>query len=207
MRKLLCGSAIGALILAMAAGPSSAQDAAGPADSKKTESQALVKRFASELQAALMGAMAAGGPQQAITVCKDIAPQIASQLSRESGTAVSRTSLRLRNPQNQPRRWQERVLREFDAAAASGRSVAELEYFSAGDRKHGARYMKAIPTGGLCLACHGNDLAPELRKLLDSNYPHDRATGYRDGEIRGAFSVSWPRDPVDEPGPRRDRAM
>lgn len=191
-QKLTGRLAIGVLLLVMATSLSAAEDTQGPADPKKAESQALVKRFSSELQTALMSAMAAGGPQSAITVCKDSAPQIASQLSRESGAAVSRTSLRLRNPRNQPQAWQERVLREFDQAIASSSSAAKLEYFSAGDSDSGARYMKAIPMGALCLACHGSELAPEVLGLLESHYPHDRATGYQEGEVRGAFSVTWP---------------
>lgn len=39
--------------------------------------------------------------------------------------------------------------------AASGANAATFEYFSAADGNNGARYMKAIRTGGLCLACHG----------------------------------------------------
>lgn len=193
MQTLTIKFAAAVLTLLVATSLSSAQDAAQSADPKQLESQALVKRFAGELQAALMSAMSEGGPQQAITVCKDIAPEIASQLSRESGAAVSRTSLRLRNPQNLPREWQVQVLRDFDTAAASGADAATLEYFESAEANNGARYMKAIPTGGLCLACHGSELAPNVRELLDANYPHDRATGYAAGEVRGAFSVIWPR--------------
>lgn len=193
MQTLSIKFAAAALTLLFATSLSSAQDAAQSVDTKQLESQALVKRFAGELQTALMTAMSDGGPQRAITVCKDIAPEIASQLSRESGAAVSRTSLRLRNPQNLPREWQEQVLQEFDAAAASGADAATLEYFASAESNNGARYMKAIPTGGLCLACHGSELAPDVSELLDANYPHDRATGYASGEVRGAFSVIWPR--------------
>ncbi|HEY5775383.1 MAG TPA: DUF3365 domain-containing protein, partial [Xanthomonadales bacterium] len=49
------------------------------------------------------------------------------------------------------------------------------------------RFMKAIPTGGICLACHGAALSPEVSRVLDSLYPADRATGYDEGDIRGAF--------------------
>ncbi|HSD70126.1 MAG TPA: DUF3365 domain-containing protein, partial [Woeseiaceae bacterium] len=54
------------------------------------------------------------------------------------------------------------------------------------------RYMKAIPTGGLCLACHGSAIPDDVRGLLDDHYPHDRALGYEAGDMRGAFSVVWP---------------
>ncbi|WP_082989859.1 Tll0287-like domain-containing protein [Woeseia oceani] len=194
MNKFSSDAAAVVLILALAAGLSSAQEPAETVESALTESRVLVKRFADELQTALINAMAEGGPQRAITVCKDIAPEIASRLSRESGAAVGRTSLRLRNPQNLPREWQEPVLQDFDAKAAAGSEALALDHFSAADNSNGARYMKAIPTGGLCLACHGTELAPEVRELLNTQYPHDRATGYTTGEVRGAFSVVWPRE-------------
>ncbi|MDZ7644584.1 MAG: DUF3365 domain-containing protein [Woeseiaceae bacterium] len=159
------------------------------------ESRDLTSRFGAELKSALQAAMAAGGPIEAIAVCKDRAPQIASQLSRESGAAVGRTSLRVRNPRNLPAEWQARVLREFDAAGGQAPASA-LESLDRGDDGT-VRYMKAIPTGGLCTACHGTQISPEVRALLDEHYPHDRARGYEVGDIRGAFSVVWPADATD----------
>ena len=50
--------------------------------------------------------------------------------------------------------------------------------------------MKAIPTGGLCLQCHGTAIAPKLAEKLSELYPEDKATGYSEGEIRGAFVVT-----------------
>ena len=54
------------------------------------------------------------------------------------------------------------------------------------------RYMKAIPTGELCLTCHGKEIAPDLAARLAKLYPEDRATGFSHGEIRGAFSITQP---------------
>ena len=50
--------------------------------------------------------------------------------------------------------------------------------------------MKAIPTGEVCLACHGKDINPDVASALDAAYPQDQARGYALGDIRGAFSVS-----------------
>jgi len=49
--------------------------------------------------------------------------------------------------------------------------------------------MKAIPTGGGCLLCHGTNLSPEIGQALADLYPEDRATGFTEGDIRGAFVV------------------
>jgi hypothetical protein len=160
-------------------------------DSRLEQSRALVKSFGQSLQAELKSGLADGGPAHAIAVCKDRAPQIASELSRTSGAKVSRTSLRYRNPANAPEPWQADVLRDFETQADSLTADVPLEYFDAG-KDGSARYLRAIPTGGVCLACHGAAVSDELQERLEADYPHDLAVGYAPDDIRGAFSVTWP---------------
>lgn len=160
-------------------------------DPRLEQSRVIVKSFASQLQSELKAAMATGGPAAAIAVCKDIAPAVASQLSRETGAKVSRTSLQVRNASNLPAVWQSNVLRGFEES-----TEAPAEYVE-GMSDGSYRYMLAIPTGGVCLACHGSDLSDEVQTLLDEHYPHDRARGYASGDIRGAFSVEWPAEKTD----------
>lgn len=161
---------------------------AGEEDPRLAQSRSIVDEFASTLRAALQSAVADGGPASAIGVCSEVAPGIASELSRLHGAAVSRTSLRLRNPANLPSEWQQGVLLEFDAAVAD---AGPAEFYER--REDGRfRYMQAIPTGGLCLACHGDSIPAEIEGLLETDYPHDRARGYAAGDIRGAFVVEWP---------------
>ncbi len=161
------------------------------ADERFEQSRALVGEFASQLQTALVAAMSEGGAANAIPVCRDEAPHIASELSRLSGARVQRTSLLYRNPNNAPEPWQVLALRQFEADAEQGKPVGELEYFEA--RGDGSiRYMKAIPTGGVCLACHGTGLSPDIDAALTESYPHDLARDYELGDIRGAFSITWP---------------
>jgi hypothetical protein len=165
-------------------------------DERLLESRSIAKFLGARLQADLKEAMSTGGPTAAINVCKDAAPQIAAELSRLSGANVSRTSLRFRNARNAPEPWQTEILEEFDARSKSNETAASLEHFEvAADSS--AQFMKAIPTGPACLVCHGSDLAPDVRDALDKHYPHDRARGYQLGDIRGAFSITWPA-PVGE---------
>ncbi|MFC3215988.1 Tll0287-like domain-containing protein [Novosphingobium panipatense] len=53
------------------------------------------------------------------------------------------------------------------------------------------RYMRAIPTMPMCLACHGENIAPEVTAAIRANYPGDQATGFAPGQLRGAFSICW----------------
>ena len=165
----------------------------GDLDPRLAESRLLVRTFAGELQSALKGALESGGPTEAIAVCRDLAPQIASGLSRQSGAGVGRISLRYRNPLNAPDAQQQEVLGAFaESMAAQSDSAAALpEYFTV-EADGSARYLKAIPTAPLCLTCHGETLAEPVSRQLAADYPHDLATGYGLGELRGAFSVVWP---------------
>ncbi|MGI9236820.1 MAG: Tll0287-like domain-containing protein [Woeseiaceae bacterium] len=160
-------------------------------DPKLDESRSLVQAFGSQLKGELKKSLQEGGPVRAVRVCRDVAPQIASQLSRQSGAKVMRTSLRYRNSANAPEPWQTRVLQRFDEQALKADTALPLEHFARGP-DGGARYMLAIRTDGVCLACHGESLPAPLLEGLNADYPHDRAVGYKLGDVRGAFSVTWP---------------
>lgn len=157
------------------------------------ESRALIDSFSEKLSFALKLAMSQGGPAQAMNVCKDIAPQVASELSRNSGAKVNRTSRNFRNPSNIPEQWQLSVLEDFALKFADTNDTQMLEYFNPGNADTPTRYARAIPIKGQCLACHGTNISKEIKQLLDAEYPFDRAIGYQLGELRGAFCVSWPK--------------
>lgn len=56
------------------------------------------------------------------------------------------------------------------------------------------RYAKALPVADVCVACHGpvEKMNAALKARLAESYPHDQATGYSRGEIRGILSVKRP---------------
>ena len=142
--------------------------------------------FAGELQQALAGAMAEGGPVAAVAVCRDQAPQIAASVSARYGVSVGRVSNRLRNPANAATPWQAQGLALFAAEAAG---APRLEYLShAGEQR---RYMRAIRIAPLCVSCHGETIADPVAAAIARDYPHDAARGYRPGDLRGAFHVTW----------------
>jgi hypothetical protein len=166
-----------------------------PANPNAGEAKALIKEFATTLQGELQGAMKAGGPTEAIAVCKERAPAIAADLSARSGWAVGRTSLKVRNQAlNMPDGWETGVLESFEERKAAGEPVDTMAFAEVVevDGAKQFRFMKAIPTGQVCLACHGTEITPEVKVALDEQYPGDQARGYSLGDIRGAFSLSKP---------------
>jgi hypothetical protein len=166
-----------------------------PDDSNAAEAKVLVKEFFTTLKGELQGAISSGGPVSAIQVCKERAPAIAKTLSERSGWEVGRTSLKLRNPAlNGPDAWEKQVLQRFEERKAGGEDAKSMAFAevieSGGERRY--RFMKAIPTGELCLACHGEALNADIAEAIDEAYPNDQARGFALGDIRGAFTLSKP---------------
>jgi len=162
------------------------------------QSRQLAMQLGGQLKGELSKAIAEGGPIAAINVCYLRAPEIAAQLSQASGARVGRTALRVRNPSNAPDELERSVLEQFSADLGSGpvdrplEAVFEIRRGDAVER----RYMRAIPTDALCLTCHGKTIAPELATAIARDYPKDQATGFEQGQLRGAFSVVWPATPL-----------
>ena len=159
---------------------------------ESTRAKAAIGAFASALQAELKNAMQHGGPVNAIGVCNTTAMPITAKVSLEQGLKLSRVSLKNRNPANAPNDWQGEVLESFENRKAAGDDLATMAWseIAAIDGKKQFRFMKAIPTGALCLQCHGSDISPEVSARLTELYPGDMATGYAAGDIRGAFVVT-----------------
>ena len=150
-----------------------------------------------QLGARLRAELAQGNAESAIAVCKEIAPQLAGRLSRETGARVARVSLKTRNPLlGSPDAWEQRALAEVERRAAAGEKPETLEVSEVVEEPAGRyfRYLKAIPVQPPCLICHGTPemIAPAVRERLRADYPHDQATGYTPGQIRGAVTIKQP---------------
>ena len=151
-----------------------------------------IKELATSLQSELKAAMQTGGPVAAIGVCNTKAMPITQKVAAEEGMHLSRVSLKNRNPVNLPNEWQATVLEDFQRQKAEGKAIDSLAWSETvtvnGEQEF--RFMKAIPTGKICLMCHGTEISPQIEQVLADLYPADRATGYGEGDIRGAFVVT-----------------
>ena len=154
------------------------------------EASAIAKQFLGQLKPELKKGLTKGGPSHAIEVCHTKAPKIAFDLSQKTGWDINRVSLKPRGENASPDLWERTVLTSFNSKLASGADIKTLEQgaiIEVGGKKT-FRYMKAIPTGKVCLKCHGTSLAKGTKETLQKLYPDDKATGFSLGQIRGAFS-------------------
>ena len=159
------------------------------------ESRSTAQAFMQTLGGTLKKQIELGGAESAIAVCKQVAPALASEYSK-NGRVVKRVSLKARNvTQGTPDVWEKSVLDSFEVGQQQGKSLAEMEFSEVTSDADGRwfRYMKAIPTQAMCLQCHGQsaDISSSMRKLLSDEYPQDKAVGFSTGQVRGAMSIKY----------------
>ena len=140
----------------------------------------------------LTQALSSGGPGDAIRVCHLSATSMVERLGREEGIAAGRTAARLRTPSNAPKKWAAPIVKQYaDAKAASVDGFA----VDLGDK---VGVMRPVAHRAICSPCHGAEekLSPRVREELKDRYPVDRATGFKDGDLRGWIWVEVPKQRV-----------
>ena len=187
----LIALALPALLAGCASGPSAEQQAAMVADARKA-SAALTQKLGGELKAAL----GEKGAEGAIGVCKERAPQIAAEVSKQFGLQATRVSPKNRNPTAVPDAWEAEAQAGLEKRLAAGEKPETLDTWQIVSTPTGKqfRYAKALPVLPLCLTCHGDPAAiPDgVKARLAADYPLDKATGYAPGMLRGIVSIKRP---------------
>jgi hypothetical protein len=179
-------------LLAGCASAPSAEKQAAMADEARRTAGGLIQTLGGELKTA----MTAGGPANAIGVCKEKAPQIAAEAAQRTGMKIKRVSPKNRNPKGVPDAWETQALADLDKRLAAGEKPETLDTWAVVDAAGGKefRYAKALVTQPVCTNCHGpaENLSPEVKAKLAAEYPDDKAIGYAPGSIRGVLSIRKP---------------
>ena len=183
--------------LALASTPMLAQAESAATPEQMQATRAVTGELLKTLSGKLQESMKANGPAGSITVCKTIAPQIALGLADRTGWKITRVGTRVRNVDlGTPNVWQHKALGHLNADLKSGAKPETLEWSEVvtENGKPTLHYAKAIVLQTQCLACHGTaaQLAPGVADKLKAIYPHDQATGYAPGQLRGAVVISRP---------------
>lgn len=164
------------------------------------ETRLGVSEMPVKLMETLKQEIAKGDLVSAINICKEKAPQMAQAASAKTGWHIRRVSEKNRNPSAIPDAWEAQALKEFTERASKGEALSVLEkgeiVITDGQRHY--RYIKALPTQPLCLACHGesSQISDEVKDAFKKLYPNDKATGYGLNQIRGGLTVIRPLDSV-----------
>jgi len=155
----------------------------------RAASDALLQRLLGRLNQEYQ----AGGAQRGAQVCAQVAQSLTRQIAAEQNVQIRRVSLKNRNPRNAPDAWERQVLQRWERDLQAGKPIGETGQWRTERGQRVYRYMRPITIAmPLCLECHGDPktITPEVRRIIRQNYPNDKATGYKLGDLRGAFSIT-----------------
>lgn len=144
------------------------------------------------LVGALMKQLNEQGSTAALSFCNVHAIPLTDSLSRRFKCHIQRISEKNRNPDNAPATDQDRaVLQQYSEQHGAGQPLKSVVKTEQGKPVCYKPIMVAMPA---CLQCHGTpgaDISSETAQLLGEKYPADRATGYKQGDFRGAWKITF----------------
>ena len=169
-------------------------------DDARLKAETRARQATMKLTGTLMGevqsAMKAGGAPGAVRSCAEKAQALTADVAEAEGVTLRRVTSRTRNPADAPDDWEAGVLARFADMKAKDALTPDADHSEVItlEGRTVLRYMKPITIKKPCLACHGDaaSIAGEVRTELEARYPADQATGYADGDLRGAVSVIVP---------------
>jgi hypothetical protein len=137
------------------------------------------------LLANVMQAMKSGGPGFAVTYCNEKAMPLTDSLSKLYNCVIQRVSDKYRNSSNK--------LSGTDAEALKTISTSMNPVLISENERW--IYYKPIKIAmPACLNCHGTagkEMDPKTAEIIRIKYPEDKATGYKEGDIRGLWKISF----------------
>jgi hypothetical protein len=156
-----------------------------------SEARRLADELGDKLRGLLFQELQRGGPASAARVCSELAHEITREFNRDTGRNARRVSLRVRNPRNVPDDYERRVLARMDGEILQKRLASEYVDVVTDQKRTVLRYMRPLIVAPVCILCHGptETMAEEVKRIIAERYPADRATGFREGDLRGAISV------------------
>jgi hypothetical protein len=158
--------------------------------SKKGKEIARIARLA--LKSELHKAIRTGGTANAVSFCSNRAMEITDSVSKAQMVMIRRIAMKNRNPHNSMSENEGNLYKSYVVQYINGEQMQPTVSW---DKEGRPVYYQPIFTGQLCLTCHGKpgtEILPDVAEKLAQIYPDDKATGFKLGEIRGMWSITFP---------------
>lgn len=147
----------------------------------------------------LKSAISTKGVEHAIEYCNINALPLTDSLSRAFGVRIRRTSDFLRNPSNKPDSLEAYMIDLYESILKMQKPMVGKTLLS---KTNEVRYFAPIMVKAQCLQCHGTvgkEVTEETYAAIQSRYPGDAAVGYKEGQLRGIWSIDFgPYEQVKE---------
>lgn len=163
----------------------------GDLEKYREQGNEIVARTFSTLSSNLQKAMKEGGVTYALEFCNVQAYPLTDSIADLHNVSIKRTSHKVRNPDNKPNDEERQMLDEFLTTLKNHGEYPEPEVHKSGNKIH---FYAPITLAPQCTSCHGKvgeQISEENYDVIKELYPDDEATGFKPGEIRGMWSLTF----------------
>ncbi len=145
-------------------------------------------------------ALQESGPKGAIEFCNVQAYPLVDSVQDNMDVTIRRTSLKVRNPDNEPGQLEKQILEAYHYNIEQG---MDLNANVQGTEDGYLLYTQPIVIeNSLCLNCHGKigeTVSQDTYQLIKELYPADSATGFERGSLRGMWSIKMaPKEIIEQ---------
>ncbi len=151
----------------------------------------IAKLTASYLQKALKNAIMEDGLEYSIEICNIDALNITDSISESESVQIKRLAKKYRNPVNKTDSAESEL---FNSYISDLHGEKQLNPKIIPDDNGHPVYYNPIYVGELCLNCHGEsgkNIDSKLAKVINELYPEDKATNFKQGQLRGMWSITF----------------
>ena len=151
----------------------------------------IAKASFKKLSTQLTIQMKEGGAELAIPFCNTQASPLIKQLEGKYSVDIKRTSDKIRNSKNAATPRELEIINNYKNLLDNGDKLAPVVELDKNNVKH---FYAPIVLKSNCIVCHGKpgeDVAVKTNSLIKSLYPDDMAVGYKDGDLRGIWSITF----------------
>ncbi|NTV45198.1 MAG: DUF3365 domain-containing protein [Chlorobiales bacterium] len=153
----------------------------------------IVQQTMKTLGGSLTKAISQSGVGYATKFCNLKAYPLVDSLKKSNHAEIRRATLKARNSNNLATPQEEQLIMQYAEQLKAPGAQLKPVVMSAG--VDSVAFFAPIQTNDLCLKCHGSvgtDVSEKDNELIKSLYPNDKAVGYKAGELRGIWSITFP---------------
>ncbi|APQ16076.1 Tll0287-like domain-containing protein [Maribacter hydrothermalis] len=138
----------------------------------------------------LMASLQKNGAVGAVEFCNEKAYPLTDSMAVVHNAKIKRVSDKPRNANNQASENELEYIEFFKSKINNKESYEPIVENNNGK----INYYSPIVTNTMCLNCHGipeTNIDPKVTQILNDRYPYDQATGYKENEVRGIWSITF----------------
>jgi len=151
----------------------------------------IAQATAKKLGGSLVEKMKDGGVKEAVPFCNTKAISLTDEMANKFDVTIKRTSHLLRNENNKPNDEEVVVINNYRDLIENGKKLKPVVELDNNGNPH---FYAPIILQKKCLACHGEvgiDVTKKSDSIIESHYPKDLATGFKEGDLRGIWSITF----------------